>query len=54
MSKLFLLTISFNEEVNIEHMLKNVNKFVDDIFILDSYSTDRTIEISKKYTKNIY
>lgn len=54
MSKLFLLTISFNEEVNIEHMLKNVNKLVDDIFILDSYSTDRTIEISKKYTKNIF
>tara|TARA_B100000575_G_C23099088_1_gene634032 strand:- start:470 stop:1282 length:813 start_codon:yes stop_codon:yes gene_type:complete len=54
MNKIFLLTISYNEELNIEYMFKNVENFVDDIFILDSYSTDKTIEIAQKYTKNIF
>lgn len=54
MNKLFLLTISFNEEKNIEYLLKNVKNFVDEIYLLDSHSTDNTTLIAKKYTNNIF
>ena len=39
---------TLNEEVNLENCLKSVN-FSDDIVVLDSFSTDQTEEISKKY-----
>jgi len=45
--------ITFNEEKNIERTLKSV-QFCDQIVVVDSYSTDRTLEIAKKYTPHIY
>lgn len=54
MPRIILLTISFNEELNIKYLFENIKDFVDDIYILDSYSTDQTIKIAQKYTKNIY
>jgi len=54
MNKLILLTICYNEEENITYLLENCKNFVDDIYVLDSYSSDKTIEIVKKYTKNIF
>ncbi|MBI3379365.1 glycosyltransferase family 2 protein [Candidatus Gottesmanbacteria bacterium] len=47
------IIITHNEEINIEKCLKSIS-WVDEIIILDSYSTDETPEIAKKYTKNIY
>lgn len=54
MNKIILLIISYNEELNIKYLLDNCSNFVDDIFILDSYSEDKTLEIAKLYTKNIF
>lgn len=44
--------IVFNEEANIEECLQNLS-FVDEIVIVDSFSTDRTLEIARKYTDKI-
>lgn len=50
--KLTVLIPCFNEERNIEECLKSVS-WADEIFIVDSFSTDRTLEIAKKYTDRI-
>jgi len=48
------IILTYNEEENIEECLKSLHGWVQDIFIIDSYSTDKTLEISKKYTDKIY
>ncbi|SDC62166.1 Glycosyltransferase involved in cell wall bisynthesis [Desulfurella multipotens] len=45
--------ITYNEKENLERTLKSVD-FCDEIVIVDSYSTDETVEIAKKYTDKIY
>ncbi|WP_372645822.1 glycosyltransferase family 2 protein [Ancylomarina sp.] len=45
--------ICYNEESNIEETLKSLD-FVDEIIIVDSYSTDKTIEVVSKYTSKIF
>lgn len=44
--------ITYNEEANIQDALESV-KWADEIIVLDSFSTDRTIEICRKYTDKI-
>ncbi len=48
-----VLILTYNEEKNIDDCLGSVS-WADEIFIIDSGSTDRTIEIGKKYTDKIY
>ena len=43
-----------NEEVMLERCLKSIKNVVDDIVIVDTGSTDKTIEIAKKYTDKVY
>jgi glycosyltransferase involved in cell wall biosynthesis len=49
-----VIILTYNEEKNIEECLKSVYGWVEEIFIIDSYSTDKTLEIAKKYTDKIY
>lgn len=42
-----------NEENNIEKCLNSV-KWADEIIIVDMFSTDKTVEIAKKFTDKIY
>lgn len=49
-----LIILTYNEEVNIEHTLESVKKWVEEIIIVDSFSTDKTLEICRKYTDKIY
>jgi glycosyltransferase involved in cell wall biosynthesis len=46
--------ITKNEESNIESCLKSVYDIADEIIILDSFSSDSTLEICRKYTSNIF
>ncbi len=46
--KLTAIIPTYNEEDNIEECLKSVD-FADEIIVVDSFSTDRTPEIAKKY-----
>jgi glycosyltransferase involved in cell wall biosynthesis len=45
------LLITYNEESNIKEVLNNLS-FADEIIIVDSFSTDRTLEIAAEF-KNI-
>lgn len=45
--------ICFNEEKKIRRCLKSV-KWADEIVILDSFSTDKTLEICREYTDKIH
>jgi glycosyltransferase involved in cell wall biosynthesis len=49
-----VIIMTLNEEENIEQCLKSMYGWSDDIHIVDSHSTDKTTEIAKKYTNNIY
>jgi Glycosyltransferases involved in cell wall biogenesis len=47
------VVITKNEEKYIEKCLKSIS-FCDEIVVVDNFSTDKTVEIAKKYTKNIF
>src|SRR6478736_99743 len=47
MDLLSVVIISFNEEKNIGNCIDSVKSIADEIILVDSYSTDRTIEIAK-------
>lgn len=47
-NKITGLIITFNEERNIEEVINNLD-FVDELIIVDSYSTDKTVELINKY-----
>jgi glycosyltransferase involved in cell wall biosynthesis len=49
MLKLSAVIITYNEEQFIEKCLASINGVADEIVVVDSYSTDRTEEICKKY-----
>lgn len=53
MEKISGVVITYNEEKRIEDCLKSLLTFCDEIVIVDSYSTDATLEIASKYTKKI-
>ncbi len=47
--KLAIVILTFNEELNLEKCLKSVSSLACPIYIIDSFSTDKTEEIAKKY-----
>ena len=49
-----VIILTYNEEKNIEDCLKSIHGWVKDIFIVDSFSTDKTLEIAQKYTDKVY
>lgn len=51
---LSVVILTYNEEKNIEQCLKSLQEWASEIFIVDSYSSDKTIDIAKKYTDKIY
>lgn len=51
--KISAVIICLNEEKNIERCLKSLD-FVDEIVVVDSGSTDKTVEIAKKYTEKVF
>jgi hypothetical protein len=52
MSKLSVYIIAFNEEDKIEPAIRSVT-WADEIVVVDSFSTDRTVEIARRYTDRI-
>ena len=45
-SKLSAVILTFNEELHLERALASISGFTKEIFVIDSFSTDRTIEIA--------
>ena len=52
-NKLSVYIICYNNEDKIKDALESV-KWADEIIVLDSYSTDKTVEICRKYTDKIF
>ena len=46
--KISAIIPTYNEEIHIEDAIKSVS-FADEIIVIDSYSTDRTVELANKY-----
>jgi glycosyltransferase involved in cell wall biosynthesis len=46
-----VLVTTRNEEANVERCLRSVHGFADQVFVLDSESTDGTVEIARKYAE---
>ncbi|MCZ7544616.1 MAG: glycosyltransferase family 2 protein [Anaerolineae bacterium] len=48
------LVLTYNEEANIEACLRSLHGWVDAIFLVDSGSTDGTLDIVRRYTDHVY
>ncbi len=44
-----VVILTYNEELNIQNCLKNIANWASEIFVVDSYSTDKTLKIVRKY-----
>ena len=53
MAKLSVVISAYNEEKRISSCLE-ASKFADEIVVVNNSSTDKTEDIAKKYTKNVY
>ncbi|MCX6295344.1 MAG: glycosyltransferase family 2 protein [Bacteroidetes bacterium] len=52
MPQLSVVIITFNEEKNIGRCLESIQDIADDVVVVDSFSTDTTESICKKYNVN--
>ena len=50
MLDLSVIILTYNEEIHIRRCLENVIQFANDIFIIDSFSTDHTLDIAKEFS----
>lgn len=53
MIKISACVISYNEEQKIEACLQSLQPLVDEIIVVDSESTDKTVEIAERYTDHV-
>ncbi len=51
--KISVVLATFNEEKNLKDCLESIKDITDDIVIVDGTSTDRTVEIAKRYNARI-
>src|SRR2546421_3974857 len=47
-SRLAVVILTLNEEKNLPHALGSIRDWADEVFVLDSFSTDRTVEIARE------
>lgn len=48
------IILTYNEERHIARCIKNAQRFSDTIFLVDSFSTDKTLEIAKSLGAEVY
>ncbi|MDO4558468.1 MAG: glycosyltransferase family 2 protein [Planctomycetia bacterium] len=44
-----VIILTYNEELHIRRCIENARRVAKDIFVIDCFSTDRTVEIAKEY-----
>ena len=49
-----VIILAYNEEIHLERCLNNARKFAKEIFVIDSFSTDKTVEIAEKMGAKVY
>jgi glycosyltransferase involved in cell wall biosynthesis len=47
--KITAIVLTYNEEIHLERCLESVKKITNKIIVVDSFSTDKTTKIAKKY-----
>lgn len=52
--KISVVVIAFNKEDRLDAALKSVEGIASEVVVVDSFSTDNTVKISKKYTNRVY
>jgi glycosyltransferase involved in cell wall biosynthesis len=50
---LTVLVVTRNEELNLERCLASVHGFADQLFVIDSESTDATVEIARRFADEV-
>ena len=50
MLDLSVIILTYNEELHIRRCLENVKPIAKEVFIIDSFSTDKTLDIARKFT----
>jgi len=45
---------AYNEEQNLSHALDSIKGWADQVIVVDSYSTDGTVEIARKFGAEVY
>lgn len=53
MISLSIVIITFNEERNLARCLDSVKDIANEIIVVDSYSTDKTVEIARSYNARV-
>lgn len=53
MADLTVITLAYNEEINLPDCLESVKDIAKRMIVCDSYSTDKTLDIAKKYGAEI-
>lgn len=51
---LSVVILTFNEEQHIERCIKSVLTFANEVFVIDSFSSDKTIEIAESLGAKVY
>jgi glycosyltransferase involved in cell wall biosynthesis len=51
---LTVIILTYNEEVNIIHSISNVIDWANDVYVLDSGSTDKTVEIAENLGAKVF
>ncbi|PPC90601.1 MAG: glycosyl transferase [Methylobacter sp.] len=49
-----VIILTYNEELHIERCIKNIQPIAEEIFIIDSFSTDNTVEIAENLGAKVY
>ena len=49
MLDLSVIILTGNEEIHMKRCLDKIVPYVKEVFVIDCYSTDRTIEIAQQY-----
>lgn len=54
MADITVIILTKDEEIHIRRCLSNAMKFAKDIFVVDSFSTDRTVDIAREMGVKVY
>jgi len=54
MTTLSIVILTYNSDEVLEDCLKSISEFGDEVVIIDSFSTDKTLSIAKKFHAKIY
>ena len=44
-----VIILTYNEELHIRRCIENLSSFAKEIFVIDSFSTDKTVGIAQEY-----